>query len=310
MDEAAAIPAPLLQQLIGYFPRVLLTTTVQGMRAPAAVFCWFAGLPSYRALSLQQPMRWAQGDALEQVTDNALLFNRAARGRRMARRSITARRAARTVRRSAAAGAFLRLLSSALPHLAAGLARADGCARHALRAGAGRARWSAPCGWWTKRLSAGIGAMCGRPPSAARATGGRWRRGGQWWAPTLLSRRITRIATLPALRRRGIARQLIEQQRRQAQGAGFPVGQLRPPRPLWRFGNPAVSSWCVSAANRRPAAAAIPRWLPGHALERTGALRHAAHKHPGADWPRLRQRIELALAILGDDGRRSAKGLA
>ena len=30
VDEAAAIPAPLLQQLVQRFPRVLLTTTVQG----------------------------------------------------------------------------------------------------------------------------------------------------------------------------------------------------------------------------------------------------------------------------------------
>ncbi|RTF44689.1 tRNA(Met) cytidine acetyltransferase, partial [Serratia marcescens] len=77
VDEAAAIPAPLLQQLIGYFPRVLLTTTVQGYEGTGRGFLlkFCVGLPSYQALSLQQPMRWAQGDALERVTDNALLFN-------------------------------------------------------------------------------------------------------------------------------------------------------------------------------------------------------------------------------------------
>lgn len=63
VDEAAAIPAPLLQQLIGYFPRVLLTTTVQGYEGTGRGFLlkFCAGLPSYQALSLQQPMRWAQG---------------------------------------------------------------------------------------------------------------------------------------------------------------------------------------------------------------------------------------------------------
>lgn len=38
VDEAAAIPAPLLQQLVARFPRTLLTTTVQGYEGPAGLF--------------------------------------------------------------------------------------------------------------------------------------------------------------------------------------------------------------------------------------------------------------------------------
>lgn len=39
VDEAAAIPAPLLERLVSRFPRTLLTTTVQGTKAPDAAFC-------------------------------------------------------------------------------------------------------------------------------------------------------------------------------------------------------------------------------------------------------------------------------
>ncbi|MDX7547977.1 GNAT family N-acetyltransferase, partial [Serratia marcescens] len=83
--------------------------------------------------------------------------------------------------------------------------------------------------------------------------------GGQGWAPTLRSRRITRIATLPALRRQGIARQLIERQRRQAQGLAFLSVSFGYPAPRWRFwqscgfelvrivSKPEASSGCYTA---------------------------------------------------------------
>ncbi len=96
-------------------------------------------------------------------------------GRRMASDRLQPGGAARTVRRSAAAGAFLRPAEQrALPHLAAGLAQADGCARHALRAGAGRARGGRRrVAGGRRRLERRVGARCvGRPPSAARQPGG------------------------------------------------------------------------------------------------------------------------------------------
>ncbi|MGL5991726.1 MAG: tRNA(Met) cytidine acetyltransferase TmcA [Plesiomonas sp.] len=80
VDEAAAIPAPLLQALLPFFPRILLLTTVQGYegtgRGFELKFC--AGLSQqgyhWQALRLQQPMRWAAGDPLEQTIADLLLL--------------------------------------------------------------------------------------------------------------------------------------------------------------------------------------------------------------------------------------------
>ncbi len=83
VDEAAAIPMPLLRQLIGYFPRVLLTTTVQGYEGTGHGFLlkFCASLPRWHKLTLQQPLRWAAGDPLESWLEEALLFERASSGR-------------------------------------------------------------------------------------------------------------------------------------------------------------------------------------------------------------------------------------
>ena len=77
VDEAAAIPGPLLAQLVARFPRVLLTTTVQGYegtgRGFLLKFCArFAGL---RYFTLCAPVRWAAGCPLERIIAEVLLFD-------------------------------------------------------------------------------------------------------------------------------------------------------------------------------------------------------------------------------------------
>ncbi|WP_325930872.1 tRNA(Met) cytidine acetyltransferase TmcA [Leclercia adecarboxylata] len=77
VDEAAAIPGPLLEQLVTRFPRVLLTTTVQGYegtgRGFLLKFCArFAGL---RYFTLSTPVRWAAGCPLERIIAQVLLFD-------------------------------------------------------------------------------------------------------------------------------------------------------------------------------------------------------------------------------------------
>jgi tRNA(Met) cytidine acetyltransferase len=77
VDEAAAIPAPLLRQLIAAFPRTLLTTTVQGYEGTGRGFLLklCASLPRLQSFTLDAPVRWASGDPLERLLDRVMLFD-------------------------------------------------------------------------------------------------------------------------------------------------------------------------------------------------------------------------------------------
>ncbi|HAZ54716.1 MAG TPA: tRNA(Met) cytidine acetyltransferase [Franconibacter helveticus] len=76
IDEAAALPGPVLRKLIRSFPRVLLTTTIQGYEGTGRGFLlkFCASVPHLRQFALSMPVRWAAGDPLEQFIDSALLF--------------------------------------------------------------------------------------------------------------------------------------------------------------------------------------------------------------------------------------------
>ncbi len=77
VDEAAAIPAPQLRQLIAAYPRTLLTTTVQGYEGTGRGFLLklCASLPRLRRFTLDTPVRWAAGDPLERILDQVMLFD-------------------------------------------------------------------------------------------------------------------------------------------------------------------------------------------------------------------------------------------
>ncbi|HHI4016877.1 TPA: tRNA cytosine(34) acetyltransferase TmcA [Escherichia coli] len=77
VDEAAAIPAPLLHQLVSRFPRTLLTTTVQGYEGTGRGFLlkFCARFQHLHRFELQQPIRWAQGCPLEKMVSEALVFD-------------------------------------------------------------------------------------------------------------------------------------------------------------------------------------------------------------------------------------------
>lgn len=79
VDEAAAIPAPLLRQMIARFPRTLLTTTVQGYEGTGRGFLlkFCASIGSLQRYTLSAPIRWAQNDPLEALIENILLFEEA-----------------------------------------------------------------------------------------------------------------------------------------------------------------------------------------------------------------------------------------
>lgn len=77
VDEAAAIPAPLLRQIIDRFPRVLLITTVQGYEGTGKGFMLklCASLPVVTHWSLTTPVRWAEDDPLEQIINRIMMFD-------------------------------------------------------------------------------------------------------------------------------------------------------------------------------------------------------------------------------------------
>ena len=72
VDEAAAIPAPLLHQLVARFPRTLLTTTVQGYEGTGRGFLlkFCARFPIFDAMSCNNPcagrrdVRWSKLSAM------------------------------------------------------------------------------------------------------------------------------------------------------------------------------------------------------------------------------------------------------
>ena len=77
VDEAAAIPGPVLEKLVARFSRVLLTTTVQGYEGTGRGFLlkFCAQFSALQRYTLSTPVRWAAGCPLERVVASALLFD-------------------------------------------------------------------------------------------------------------------------------------------------------------------------------------------------------------------------------------------
>ncbi|MDR5873696.1 GNAT family N-acetyltransferase [Halomonas sp. CUBES01] len=81
VDEAAALPAPLLAQWLTAFPRIAFATTVHGYEGSGRGFALrFRGVldaqtPDWKALTLTGPVRWQAGDPLEATLDQLLLLH-------------------------------------------------------------------------------------------------------------------------------------------------------------------------------------------------------------------------------------------
>ncbi len=84
VDEAAAIPAGLLRQILGRYSRVVFSTTTHGYEGTGRGFALRfkqtldEQTPGWRQCQLHAPIRWAQGDPLETLVFNALLLDAAA----------------------------------------------------------------------------------------------------------------------------------------------------------------------------------------------------------------------------------------
>lgn len=81
VDEAAAIPVPLLLKMLQQYPRCVFSTTLHGYEGSGRGFAlrFQKALdtlaPGWLAVRLQQPMRWAENDPLERFINQALLLD-------------------------------------------------------------------------------------------------------------------------------------------------------------------------------------------------------------------------------------------
>ncbi|SFX74473.1 GNAT family N-acetyltransferase [Marinospirillum alkaliphilum] len=81
VDEAAALPVPVLQQLLQHYPRSVFATTQQGYEGNGRGFALRftrhldQQAPGWLSLTLRQPLRWAALDPLERLTDRLLLLD-------------------------------------------------------------------------------------------------------------------------------------------------------------------------------------------------------------------------------------------
>ena len=81
VDEAAAIPAQMLEKLLQAFSRIVFASTLHGYEGTGRGFmlrfkrCLDRLSPDWRSLQLNEPIRWASDDELEMFSFEALLLD-------------------------------------------------------------------------------------------------------------------------------------------------------------------------------------------------------------------------------------------
>jgi tRNA(Met) cytidine acetyltransferase len=81
VDEAAAIPTPILQALLARFPRIAFATTVHGYEGTGRGFAvrfhqiLDTQTRGWKAVSLETPIRWAANDPVEHLVSKMLLLD-------------------------------------------------------------------------------------------------------------------------------------------------------------------------------------------------------------------------------------------
>lgn len=237
VDEAAAIPAPLLQQFVQRFPRMLMITTVQGYEGTGRGFMlrFCATLPQVQHFQLDEPLRWSVHDPLEQWLSQALLFEDAIESGPNGELTIFP-----ATPEQGALEAGYRLLASAHYRTSPiDLRRMlDAPGMRVWLAGTPEnivgALWLVEEGGLDKPLADAVWAGLRRPRGnlvaqslAAHA--------GFAEAATLRSQRISRIAVLAAQRQRGIGSALVAMAQQQAEGCDFLSVSFGYTESLWQF---------------------------------------------------------------------------
>jgi tRNA(Met) cytidine acetyltransferase len=81
VDEAAAIPVPLLLNMLEHYPRCVFSTTLHGYEGSGRGFALRFQkqldvlAPGWQSIRLHQPIRWAENDPLERFINHALLLD-------------------------------------------------------------------------------------------------------------------------------------------------------------------------------------------------------------------------------------------
>ncbi|MBD3609237.1 MAG: tRNA(Met) cytidine acetyltransferase, partial [Gammaproteobacteria bacterium] len=81
VDEAASIPASMLEKMVRHHSRIAFATTVHGYEGTGRGFelrfkqTLSELCPQWKAVELYQPIRWAENDPLEQVVNKLLLLD-------------------------------------------------------------------------------------------------------------------------------------------------------------------------------------------------------------------------------------------
>ncbi|WP_050929463.1 tRNA(Met) cytidine acetyltransferase TmcA [Yersinia enterocolitica] len=230
IDEAAAIPTALLSALLAYFPRALLTTTVQGYEGTGRGFLlkFCATLNDWNHLTLTNPIRWASHDPLEQIIDDIMLFNDdlPPTASAIAQIEISGCEQQDWLNNPELLCRFYGLLSCAhyrtTPLDLRRLLDAPGMHFSAAKVADSviGALWLGDEGGLDSTLAHEVWAGKRRPKGSLVAQS-LAAHSGQWQAPTLLSRRISRVAVAPLWRQQGIARQMIAAEQARAQGEGL-----------------------------------------------------------------------------------------
>ncbi|MCQ8228590.1 tRNA(Met) cytidine acetyltransferase TmcA [Pantoea trifolii] len=304
VDEAAAIPAPILQQLVQRFPRVLLITTVEGYEGTGRGFMlrFCATLPDVRLFQLDEPLRWSPNDPLEQWLSQALLFEDAQESNISGEIAIYPATPEHNLQ---ALEAGYRLLASAhyrtspldlrrmldAPGMRLWLAGEADQVTGAL--------WLVEEGGLDQPLVDAVWAGYRRPRGnlvaqslAAHA--------GFAQAATLRSQRISRIAVQASQRQRGIGKALVATARQQAQGCDYLSVSFGYTESLWHFWR-ACGFTLVRIGSQREASSGCYAAMAMLATSAAGeVLQQQAAQRLARDWPWLRDIIELPLTLASD----------